>query len=291
MGGTISVESAENQGSRFCISLPNVPIARVDKEADSKGAFNPDDIIFDTSTVLIADDVANNRLLIKEFLRPAPITLLEAENGEDAVQMALEHKPDVALLDLRMPVLGGVEAMNKICADDETRTVPMIALTASSMKGEKEKMLGLGFSGYLTKPIEKATLYQELTKFIPHTNIAGHSPGDESGAEESINPNLLSKIIQQLENRFQRQWTTARNNQEFEEIANFAQQIMQLGEKNEISILKTYGEDLNTHVGSFDVEKMNSTLNDYPNMVESIKTLKAQKEAPDMVEKATARRG
>ena len=291
MGGTISVESAENQGSRFCISLPNVHVAHIDKDADNEGAFNPDDVVFDTSTVLIADDVANNRLLIKEFLRPTPITILEAENGEDAVLMVSEHKPDVALLDLRMPVLGGVEAIKKLGLDEDTRSIPMIALTASNMKGEKEKMMDLGFSGYLTKPIDKATLYQELTKFIPHTKAAERSPDDDAGAVASINPNLLSNVVQQLENRFQRQWTTAKNNQEFEEIANFAQQIMKLGEKNEISILKTYGENLSAHAGSFDVEKMNSTLNDYPSMVESIKTLKAQTETLNMADKTAERKG
>jgi two-component system sensor histidine kinase EvgS len=281
MGGTITVESAENKGSRFCISLPHVPIVPAEKRADKISAFNPDDIVFNKSTALVADDIANNRLLIKEFLRPAPITLLEAENGEDAVKLALEHKPDVILLDLRMPVLGGVEAMNEIHSHDDARAIPMIALTASSMKGEKEKMMDLGFAGYLNKPIERATLYQELIKFIPHTKVTQGPRKDRSPKTESVNPNVLPKVVQQLESRYHRQWTTAKKNQEFDEIAAFAQHIMELGEQSNITILTNYGEDLSAHVGSFDVEKMNTTLNDYPDMVEAIKTLEAQKSERD----------
>ena len=291
MGGTISVDSAENRGSRFCISLPHVPVAPDDNRIDAEGDFNPNDIIFHASTVLIADDVATNRLLIKEFLRPAPITPIEAENGEDAVRLALEHKPDVILLDIRMPVLGGVDAMKKIVMDDNTRSIPMIALTASTMKGEKEKMMDLGFSGYLTKPIEKATLFQELMRFIPHTMATEDLPGDASPAVEPINLNSLTKVLGQLENKYHKKWTEAKKNQEFDEIAEFAQHIVKLGVENDIKILKTYGEELNAQVGSFDVEKMNTTLNDYPNMIETIKILNAQKANPNMAEKAGGRKG
>jgi CheY-like chemotaxis protein len=234
--------------------------------------------------------VATNRLLIKEFLRPAPIIPIEAENGDDAARLALEHKPDVILLDIRMPVLGGVDAMKKIVMDDNTRSIPMIALTASSMKGEKEKMMDLGFSGYLTKPIEKATLFQELMRFIPHTRATEDLPSDASPAVEPINLNSLTKVLGQLENKYHKKWTEAQKNQEFDEIAEFAQHIMKLGVENNINILKTYGEDLKAHVGSFDVEKMNTTLNDYPHMVETIKTLNAQKANPNVAEKTGGRK-
>ncbi|MGD8833847.1 MAG: ATP-binding protein [Desulfobacteraceae bacterium] len=289
MGGTISVDSAENRGSRFCISLPHVAVAPADNRADADGTFNPNDIIFSASTVLIADDVASNRLLIKEFLRPAAITPIEAENGEDAVRLASEHKPDVIFLDIRMPVLSGIDAMKKIVENENTRSIPVIALTASSMKGEKEKLTDLGFSGYLTKPIQRATLFQELTRFIPHTRATENLPSDAPPAAEPIDHHCLARIIGQLENKYHQKWTEAKKNQEFDEIAEFGQHIMKLGEKNDINILKTYGEDLQAHVGSFDVEKMNMTLNDYPNMVETIKTLNTQKTTPNSDEKTRGR--
>ncbi|MGD8845997.1 MAG: response regulator, partial [Desulfobacteraceae bacterium] len=227
--------------------------------------------------------------LIKEFLRPAAITPIEAENGEDAVRLASEHKPDVIFLDIRMPVLSGIDAMKKIVENENTRSIPVIALTASSMKGEKEKLTDLGFSGYLTKPIQRATLFQELTRFIPHTRATENLPSDAPPAAEPIDHHCLARIIGQLENKYHQKWTEAKKNQEFDEIAEFGQHIMKLGEKNDINILKTYGEDLQAHVGSFDVEKMNMTLNDYPNMVETIKTLNTQKTTPNSDEKTRGR--
>lgn len=272
MGGTITVESAKNQGSRFCISLPRVAIAP-SNSTTTEMAFNPNEIFFTETTILIADDVATNRLLVKEFLRPSPISTIEAENGEDVVRLARERKPDVILMDLKMPVLNGIDAMTQIREDKAFRSTPIIAITASGMKGEKEKMLDIGFSGYLTKPIRKATLFQELIRFISHTKETKDTPEDLTIAVGPVDLELLPKVVEQLENRYMRMWNNAKKNQVFDEIGEFAQHIRALGEAKKVTILKTYGENLSTHVESFDVENMNTTLNNYPKMVESIKSL------------------
>jgi signal transduction histidine kinase/CheY-like chemotaxis protein len=278
MGGTISIESAENKGSRFSISLPRVAVAPTDGTSSKELAFNPNEILFDKSTILIADDVASNRLLVKEFLRPSPIAPIEAENGEDAVRLAHEHRPDVILLDLKMPVLSGIDAMNQIREDEDMQSIPIIALTASGMKGEKEKMLALGFSGYLTKPIRKATLFQELIRFISHTKEIKDIPEDQTIAVGPVDLELLPKVVKQLENRYMRKWKLAKKNQVFDEIGEFAKHISELGASKKVKILTTYGESLSTYVESFDVENMNTTLNNYPKIVESIKSLYATSE-------------
>ncbi len=282
MAGTITVDSKEKQGSRFCISIPHVPVAAADIKADIDATFNPDQIVFRAATVLIADDVATNRLLIKEFLRPTPIIALEAENGRAAVLLAKKHKPDVILMDLRMPVLSGFEAMKQIGRDDETRSIPMIALTASGMKGEKEKMINLGFAGYLTKPIQKATLFQELSRFISHNRGEKDLPKKPAIALGPINLDRLPDVIEQLENKYMRIWEQTRKNLFFDAIDEFAHQISGLGEDNAVLILKTYGEDLSALAENFDVENMNSALEAYPKMIESIKSLYAQDAKEDI---------
>jgi signal transduction histidine kinase/CheY-like chemotaxis protein len=282
MAGTITVDSKEKQGSRFCISIPHVPVAAADIKADIDATFNPDQIVFRAATVLIADDVATNRLLIKELLRPTPIIPLEAENGQAAVLLAKKHKPDVILMDLRMPVLSGLEAMKQIGRDDETRSIPMIALTASGMKGEKEKMINLGFAGYLTKPIQKATLFQELSRFISHTRGEKDLPKNRTIALGPINFDRLPNVIEQLENKYMRIWKQTRKNLFFDAIDEFAHQISGLGEENAVLILKTYGEDLSALAENFDVENMNSALEAYPKMIESIKSLYAQDTKEDI---------
>lgn len=274
MGGTITVDSVENRGSRFCLSLPHVSVAPAETRSAGKGAFNPKEIVFKEAKVLIADDVATNRLLIKEFLAPWPIiTTIEAENGEDAVLLTRKHLPDVVLLDIRMPVLSGSDAIKQIREDQHTRSIPIIALTASSMKGEREKMLDLGFSAYLTKPIRKTTFVQELMRFIPYTKAIEDSLADQTITEASVNHERLQQVIERLENEYMQEWTEARKNQIFDEIGHFARRISALGEENGVTTVKQYGDDLGAQADNFDVEKMNTTLNDYPQLVEKIRAL------------------
>jgi signal transduction histidine kinase/DNA-binding NarL/FixJ family response regulator len=273
MGGTITVDSVENQGSRFILSLPHVSVAPAETRSAGQGAFNPKEIVFQEAKVLIADDVANNRLLIKEFLAPWPITIIEAENGEDALLLTRKHLPDVVLLDIRMPVLSGSDAMKQIREDQHAQSIPIIALTASSMKGEREKMLDLGFSAYLTKPIRKTTLVQELMRFIPYTKATEESPADQAITAEPIDRERLPQVIEQLENKYMQEWTEARKNQIFDEIGHFAHRISALGEENGVMMIKKYGDDLGAQVESFDVEKMNATLDNYPQLIENIRSL------------------
>lgn len=283
MGGTISVDSAEDRGSRFSISIPHVQLAGDDIKTDIDTTFTPEDITFQEATVLIADDVPTNRMLIREFVRTSPVNLIEADTGEDAVLLARKHKPDVILLDLRMPVISGVDALKRIRADRDTQSIPVIALTASGMKGEKEKMMEQGFSGYLTKPIRKATFYRELSRFIPHTYEEKEGGEPVRDASEKFNFERLPRVIEALENTYMKTWSETKQNQFFDAIGEFADQIIRLGEDNSVTLLTEYGENLRAHVESFDVENVNTALDAYPELIQSIKTfLHAQKAEDDI---------
>lgn len=277
MGGTITVHSTEGQGSRFVISISHVQLAEGDIKPDMDTAFNPEEIAFQEAKILVADDVPTNRRLIREFVRSAPITLIEAENGEQAVALAQKHKPDAILMDLRMPVISGVEAMKRIALDEATQSIPVIALTASSMKGEMEKMMSQGFAGYLTKPIRKATLFRELSRFIPHRREGQIPEVKAYTAQEVFDIERLPKVIDALKNTYMQIWKKTMQNRFFDAIGEFADQIIRLGEENSVQMLQTYGEDLRTHVDNFDVENMNATLDAYPELIDTIKAISAQK--------------
>jgi signal transduction histidine kinase/FixJ family two-component response regulator len=277
MGGTISVHSEKDQGSRFDISIPHVQVAAPVVKSDTDDTFNPEDIVFEKATVLIVDDTASNRLLIKEFLRQTEITSIEAENGEDAVRAARSQKPDVILMDLRMPVLSGIEAMKRIVMDKDARSIPVIALTALGMKEEKEKIMSEGFAGFLTKPVQKAVLFQELAAFIRHSRKKKVIQEDRAIAWDRVNLDILPGVIKQLENKYLQLWKATKQNLFFEDIGEFARQISELGGEHSIEILKSYGEDLSAHVRGFDVEHMNRALNAYPNIIADMKALYAQR--------------
>ncbi|RMH51178.1 MAG: response regulator [Zetaproteobacteria bacterium] len=104
--------------------------------------------------ILIVDDVPSNRDLAAELLTLEEYEVAQAENGQQALEFVARRRPDLILMDLRMPVMDGVEATRRLKADAATRSIPILALTASVMVGERERILREGFDGFITKPID-----------------------------------------------------------------------------------------------------------------------------------------
>jgi two-component system, cell cycle response regulator DivK len=107
-------------------------------------------------TLLVVDDEPDNLELIRRVVEDAelPVRLSMARDGLEAVARVRELKPDLVLMDLKMPVLDGCEATRRLKADPETCHVPIVALTAQAMTGDREQALAAGCDGYMTKPID-----------------------------------------------------------------------------------------------------------------------------------------
>jgi len=103
--------------------------------------------------ILIVEDNEKNLKLFKLILDSNGYISLLARNGEEGIRVACEQSPDLILMDIQMPVLGGVDAMRQIKANEKTRHIPVIATTAYAMKGDKELFLEFGFESYISKPI------------------------------------------------------------------------------------------------------------------------------------------
>jgi two-component system cell cycle response regulator DivK len=103
--------------------------------------------------ILIVDDNAHNVKLARDVLRFAGFRTLEAGGGGEGVTLATEHLPDLVLMDIRMGDMDGTEALRRLKADARTASIPVVALTSSTMKGDRERFLAEGFDGYLEKPI------------------------------------------------------------------------------------------------------------------------------------------
>lgn len=116
--------------------------------------------------VLIAEDKATSRELLRNILEPRGYEIVEAIDGLDALGKASEHQPDLILLDLHMPQLNGMEVLARLRADPRFRSTPVIALTASAMHGDREKALAAGFNSYLTKPVSLEVLRTEISRYI-----------------------------------------------------------------------------------------------------------------------------
>jgi two-component system cell cycle response regulator DivK len=105
------------------------------------------------STVLIVEDNEKNMKLARDVLQAKGYQTLEAETGEEGVRLAKERKPDLVLMDIQLPGINGIEALRQLRADPATAGVPVVAVTASAMTQDRQKILAAGFDAYQSKPI------------------------------------------------------------------------------------------------------------------------------------------
>ena len=122
-------------------------------------------------TVLVADDSAVSRELVREALEEIGYRVIEAADGREALALALESAPDLALLDIRMPVQDGYETVRAMREDPRLAALPVLALTAFAMRGDEEKAALAGFDGYLTKPIGIDALRAAVESRLKRTDL------------------------------------------------------------------------------------------------------------------------
>jgi two-component system, cell cycle response regulator DivK len=103
--------------------------------------------------ILIVEDNEKNRKLVRDVLTFKGYRLAEAETGEDGVRLAKELRPDLVLMDIQLPGINGIAALGQIREDPAIRHTPVIAVTASAMTQDRQKIMAAGFDGYQSKPI------------------------------------------------------------------------------------------------------------------------------------------
>ena len=123
--------------------------------------------------ILIADDKATSRELLRTVLERQGYAIIEAADGEEALQKARAESPDLILLDLQMPRRTGYEVLLELRSDPRHAALPIIAITASAMQGDRERALAAGFTGYLTKPVALAQLRSQIHSLLTDGNSAG----------------------------------------------------------------------------------------------------------------------
>ncbi len=164
MGGKIDVKSNEGRGSKFMINFKKLDYRSRDKK---KRKVKNEGYDFSDAKILVVDDEELNRELIKIKLYDKNIKIVEAENGSEAVKMAEEEKPDLIIMDLKMPVMDGYQALEKIKSLKLfEKDFPIIALTAAATDDEQKMSKESGFSDFISKPLVEGRLYEILVKYL-----------------------------------------------------------------------------------------------------------------------------
>ena len=167
LGGEITAESKLNEGSTFRFTNPykagkKIPESGKVTKCPESGSTGPRKVL-QRRTVLVAEDVDSNFLLLKTLLGKR-CNLLWAKNGEDAVNQFKEHQPDLILMDIKMPHMDGLEATRLIRS--YSKEVPIVALTAFAFESDKDRAIEAGCDDFLTKPVSQNALEKVLDKYV-----------------------------------------------------------------------------------------------------------------------------
>ena len=166
LGGDIAVDSESGQGSRFRFELDLEvleDLAVVPAAERTVIGLKPGQPRY---RVLVADDIATNRQLLVRYLAPLGFELDEAADGEEALARWREGRPDLILLDMRMPKLDGYEVARRIRAEETDRHTPIVAVTASAFEEQRAEVLAAGCDEFLRKPFREAELFGMLGRHL-----------------------------------------------------------------------------------------------------------------------------
>ncbi len=283
MGGSLAVESTVGQGTVFHLSFADVPVSGrlpVGDHAEPGGAVDFND--FAPATLLVVDDNEANRSLMAGIFEKTHHRVLFANNGQEALECLEKSKPDVVLLDIRMPVMDGRTTLAEIRKQASLMSLPVIAVTASSKVGE-EKELQNAFSGYIRKPFSRQSLFLALAQFLQKAS-SGTVLEDKSIEETLKNiphpsPDqtaLWEQLALELRRQEATEWPALRDSLAINETRAFAHRLFLLSQTAKCEPLATYAAQLTTFADSYAISQMEHHLVAFPKLVNFIEISSSQ---------------
>ena len=273
MNGDITLDSEPNVGSEFKITLKDVSIIHSGDEKELIPENLQDiDISFKGKKVLVVDDVKLNRDLLNTLLTKIDFTVKEAINGEEAIFLVNHFKPDIILMDIRMPVMDGYEATRIIKNNSETKHIPVIATTASVHIAEIN-IEESDFDEYLAKPINLKKLIASISDHIQfcEKNMPKEIIHKEDIIVKTVDAvKLDTKYFDTLEKDVYELWLKCKESNDFEKIANFNSKLKLVAEESAHSLVIDYQSKLENCIDSFDIDQVNVLLNNYTKLLDDL---------------------
>ncbi len=279
MGGSISVESEIGVGSTFRIFLPKVIITGSEDRDFLEDQFDREleRIRFGKSNVLLVDDLEMNRLLVMEFFKNTDVKIIEVSNAREALQFLEYQRPDLVIMDLIMPGMDGFEATRRIRARKAYDDIPVIALSASALLSDEEKIRETGFNGFLRKPISKKVLYREMMKYLDYTEESDiEELPAEIAADARLMPDVKEKIpelVKKLKNDLSDTCLNLQKTLMIGSIKDFSVQLKFLGDQYGVGLLTDYSKQLFRDCESLDLNNILDKLHNYSVLIEKIEKL------------------
>jgi len=272
MNGQIEVESAKGVGSTFKVILKSVEISSKEVAVIENVEYNIDDIRFDKACVLVADDIKSNRDLLRELMKKLNLDCVTAGDGQKAVLLANEIRPDLLIMDIRMPVMDGYQANQKLKENPKTAGIPVIALTASVMHIDKLQSAESGFESFLAKPIKIEKLLKALSKHLPYTTKDKEVKKEVKLSEDIVDGIIdqPEKLIMMLENEIISLFKTQKRAMVMEDIAEFAEKLQETGKVHNAQVLINYAAELHNDIKLFDALAIQKKFLTFQSEIESL---------------------
>ncbi|MFT3739962.1 MAG: PAS domain S-box protein [Breznakibacter sp.] len=279
MGGTIGLESEPGKGTEFSILLPHVEFGNLTEEpvVEDKEftAYQ-----FEKGTVLVVDDNAENRHLLSDILSQYSLEVVQASNGLEAVAKAVEIRPDLVLMDLRMPEMNGYEASNAIKGNKTTVHIPIVAISASPDVKTSSRINALLFDDFLIKPISIPRLLEVLTKFLKHSEQFGEDTMCEINdalvlaivMNEELKQNL-NKLIRSLETKYLSDYYQAVEAPNVEHIEVLGKELELAGQTSGCEYLAKFGKKLAHLTEIENLAEALTLLAEFPSIIDELKEL------------------
>jgi PAS domain S-box-containing protein len=273
MNGTINLKSKLGEGSTFTVKIPEIAFRKEFISSKLTVNVNPEDVLFEPATILVVDDVEHNRNFIRDTLKNTKITVLQADEGFKALELAKDVIPDLIISDIRMPNMDGFELLKRLKANNKLKDIPVLAYSASVLKDQKEKIHQSQFVGLLTKPVNITELYLELMNHLAYNEVHKEKSDqtliDDSKAE-IVN---LKELIKSLESDLKETWMSFEIRQPIGEIKKFGEDLIRLGTEHNSSLIIQYGKELRGAADSFDIEAILMLLKRYISNIEKLKNI------------------
>jgi signal transduction histidine kinase/DNA-binding response OmpR family regulator len=283
MGGSLTVQSTVGQGTVFHLRFANVPVSGrlpVGDHAEPGGVVDFND--FAPATLLVVDDNPTNRAYMAGIFEKTHHQIHLANNGREALACLEKARPDVVLLDIRMPVMDGRATLAEIRKQASLMSLPVIAVTASSKAGE-EMELQSQFSGYIRKPFSRQTLFVALAQFLQRASPGNGPEGQNLGSTFKNIPiptpdqaAWWQELALELRRQEENEWPRLRDSLAVNETRAFAHKLFTLGQAAQCDPLVTYAAALTASADAYAIGQMEGHLAAFPKLVESIEAVLAQ---------------
>jgi signal transduction histidine kinase/FixJ family two-component response regulator len=274
MGGTVTVASVMEQGSAFHLRFPDVPIsARLPASAKSTPTSEVNFNELRAATLLVVDDNETNCQLIAGMFNGTHHRLVFGSSGEEAVAKAREIKPDILLLDVRMPGMSGYQALEAIRKIPGLDFLPIIAVTASNLLSE-DHSLKERFSGFVRKPFSQRELFDELADFLPQASKGEPSKESNHTSQPEIRLATIApapgELISELRQLLIKPWPAIRDSVAVNESKTFAQGLEGLGQRWQCEPLLKYAQKLLQDAENYAVTDLEKHLGEFALLVEQL---------------------